>query len=154
VLLVVDADPTAEWQIWYQDMFDRETPRQVVAEGVGLAAGLAELWRRHLRETVLPNGRLGFSRFNLWWKQASRSASITGDSAGIVQLRGWVLSRARRSQEGAGEDVLSAVAGVHSHLMVEGRSCEGILATAALAPDAVSFLADLARLGDMEACGG
>ena len=154
MLLVVDADPSAEWQVWYQDMFDRETPRQVVAKGTGLAAGLTELWRRHLHEAVQPNGSLGFSRYNLWWKQASRSASVVGDSAGLVQIREWALSRARRNQEGSGEDVLSAVAGVHSHLMVAGRSCACIPATAALAPDPVSFLDDLARLVDTECCGG
>ena len=53
------------WQVWYQDTFDRETPRWVEAAGEGLENGLCELWRRHISETILADGGKGFTRFNL-----------------------------------------------------------------------------------------
>ena len=49
---MVNPEPYAVWQVWYQDNFDRETPRRVEVEGEGLVLGLAELWSRHLFETV------------------------------------------------------------------------------------------------------
>ena len=73
---ITDPAPDAEWEVWYQDLFDRECPRQVEVSGRGLAAGLSELWARHLFETVGVDGQKGFSRFNLWWKQPKKSVMV------------------------------------------------------------------------------
>ena len=51
-----DPAPEAEWQVWYQDTFDRECPPSVDVRGRGLVSGLTELWARHLFETVRPGG--------------------------------------------------------------------------------------------------
>jgi hypothetical protein len=67
-------DSEAEWEIWYQDTFDRDAPRQVEIAGHGLLAGLLQLWERHLLETVQASGRRGFSRFKVkeFWQQHSQ----------------------------------------------------------------------------------
>ena len=82
----------AQWQIWYQDTFDRETPRKVEVEGQGLVDGLVELWSRHLKETVTASGGSGFSRFNLWWKQEATSIVIEGSQEGMVRVRSWIFT--------------------------------------------------------------
>ena len=56
-----DPAPRAAWELWYQDLFDRECPRQVEVRGQGLVQGLAELWARHLFETVQVDGQKGLS---------------------------------------------------------------------------------------------
>ena len=134
VKFLVDAEPEAEWQVWYEDMFDRECPRQVQATGTGLAAGLVELWRYHLRETVQADGRRGFSRFNLWWVQAGKSVNVVGDWEGMVRLRGWIFGtplRARKDHVGAADpDLLMTVAAIHSSLVAAGKTSEEIVSAA------------------------
>ena len=85
-----------EWQVWYQDTFDRETPRKIDVAGVGLIDGLVELWTRHLYETVRTNGGRGFSRFNLWCVQAGSSIVVDGDWNGQVHLRSWIFGSTQR----------------------------------------------------------
>lgn len=129
-----DPAPNAEWQVWYQDVFDRECPRQVEVEGHGLAAGLAELWARHLFETVGVGGQQGFSRFDLWWVQVGKSVKVTGAWEGMVQLRGWVFGDKRQATKGyvaeGNQKLLMQVARVHSYLALAGQTSEGILAAA------------------------
>ncbi|MCJ7551144.1 MAG: hypothetical protein MUQ30_15830 [Anaerolineae bacterium] len=150
VKFVVDAEPEAEWQVWYEDTFDRECPRQVQAAGTGLAAGLVELWRYHLRETVQADGRRGFSRFNLWWKQAGKSVTIIGDWEGMVRLRGWIFGPQRRAAMGhvgaAGPDLLMTVAATHSSLVAAGKTSAEIVSAALVADNREDFENRLARL--------
>jgi hypothetical protein len=134
---IPDPAPEAEWQVWYQDMFDRECPRRVETSGRGLVKGLTELWTRHLRETVRPDGKKGFSRFNLWW--TPRSVDIVGNWEGAVRLRGWISGQGNRS-------LLNKVVAVHAHLIVAGQSSEPILETAVAAADRRDFEARLVRL--------
>ena len=79
------------WQLWYQDQFDPDCPRQLEYAGQGLVAGLKTLWLHHLRDSVLPDGGSGFARFNLWLPQEKRSITIKSVSLGIKRLRRWVL---------------------------------------------------------------
>jgi len=150
VKFLVDAEPEAEWQVWYEDTFDRECPRQVEAAGTGLAAGLVELWRHHLRETVQADGRRGFSRFNLWWKQAGKSVTIIGDWEGMVRLRGWIFGpqrRARKDRVRAAElDLLMTVAATHSSLISAGKTSAEIVSAALVAENREDFEDRLARL--------
>lgn len=117
-----DPAPDAEWDLWYQDNFDYECPRQIEASGVGLLKGLTELWARYLRETVQANGQKGFSQFNLWWKQESRSIEIVGDWRGAVRLRTWIVGK-----HGGNQDLLMQVALTHCHLILAGQTSEPIL---------------------------
>lgn len=129
-----DAACEAEWEVWYQDTFDRECPRQVEVVGRGLAAGLTELWARHLFETVGVDGQKGFSRFNLWWKQERKSVEVVGEWAGMVRLRKWIFGDQRRLYKGyveAGDkELLMKVAALHGWLILAGQTSEGILAAA------------------------
>jgi hypothetical protein len=145
-----DPAPDVRWEIWYEDTFDRETPRAREASGVGLLSGLVELWSRHLREGLNDQGSATFSRFNLWWRQASRSVHISGDRQGAARLRGWI-----RSAHGAGEpsggvkssrQLLRLIAHVHSRLVLEKRECGPILEQARDAADPEDFSRRLAQL--------
>ena len=131
---LVDSAPDAEWEVWYQDNFDRETPRQVDVAGRGFAAGLTELWARHLFETVQVGGQKGFSRFNLWWKQEGKGVEIVGAWGGMVRLREWIFGDKRRSVKGYVEDgdqgLLMRVGATHGRLILAGQSSERILAAA------------------------
>lgn len=124
----------AEWEIWHQDMFDRERPRQVEIAGRGLVDGLMELWRRHLFETVKPDGGKGFSRFNLWWKLEQKSIEVVGDWQGQVQLRRWVFGATpRRNMEDVdegGKALLHKIAVAHKEKIMRGKTSEEILAIA------------------------
>jgi hypothetical protein len=144
----LDAD--AEWQVWYEDMFDRECPRSVEVSGRGLTRGLMELWARHLRETVGADGSKGFSRFNLWWAQ--RSIEVVGKWEGATRLRTWVLGSNRHAGGGyvAGADrrLLSKIAVAHAHLALTGRSCAPILEAAAAAANRRDFEGRLADLSN------
>jgi hypothetical protein len=130
--------PDATWELWYQDTFDRDCPRQVEAAGVGLVAGLLTLWRHHLFETVRADGKRGFSRFNLWLRQARQSIRITGAWAGQTRLRTW-----------AREDdaLLGEVAVVHSHLLLAGETSAPILAAARDVTSQAEFEARLVKIG-------
>jgi hypothetical protein len=145
----LDPVPDAEWQVWYEDTFDRACPRRIDASGRGLVRGLAELWARHLCETVQADGSRGFSRFNLWW--APRSIQIAGDWQGAARLRHWVFGEQTHIRQGYVEsgdtDLLRQLAAAHAHLVLAGQSSELILLAAMAAADRPDFkrrLADLA----------
>jgi hypothetical protein len=95
---------------------------------------LAELWARHLFETVQANGQKGFSRFNLWWKQKQQSVEIVGEWAGAVCLRQWVYGNRRqacpRYLEAGDKNLLRKVAVTHARLILAGQTSEVILSAA------------------------
>jgi hypothetical protein len=128
-----DADSEAQWDLWYEDTLDRECPRQIERSGRGLVEGLIELWARHLYETVQASGWQGFSRFNLWWKQAGKSIEVTGDWEGLVLLREWVFDAKERlgaGYSGGDRALLRAVAAAHRDLVLEDDTSERIAAAA------------------------
>lgn len=127
----------ATWKLWYQDSFDRECPRQVELEGVGLPAGLYQLWAHHLRESILENGGEGFSHFDLWWEQEKTSIRIAGNREGQVKLRNWIY------KEKADEGLLMKIATSHQNLVHGGETCEQILEVAAAADNFDDFLEQL-----------
>ena len=120
-----------EWEIWYQDNFDLECPRQLELAGRGLINGLIELWARHLYETVQPDGFIGFSRFDLWWKQGACSITITGDKAGQLKLRSWVYGEGwsgnQRYLDFADRDLLAIIADVHSRMILNGQKSDDLI---------------------------
>ena len=129
-------NPVAEatWELWHQDMFDRECPRKVELRGQGLVQGLAELWARHQFETVQAGGQKGFSRFNLWWQQKEMSIEISGSWEGMIRLRGWVFGNQRPASQGylgsGDQALLREVALAHSCLVLAGNNSEPILIAA------------------------
>lgn len=148
-----DPAPEAEWDLWYQDNFDYECPRQIEMSGVGLANGLTELWTRHLRETVQPDGQRGFSRFNVWWRQERRSIEIVGDWSGAVRLRTWVLGKNARIFKRYGKAkyrLLMRVAITHGYLLLAGQTSMPILEAAKTAGGRQDFEQQLVNLGHVD----
>ena len=145
-----DPAPEAEWEVWYQDTFDRECPPSVDVSGRGLAEGLIQLWARHLFESVQVDGRSGFSRFHLWWKQRQRAVNVVGDREGAARLRGWVFGAKQHTDRGyveAGDaHLLEMVAVAHARLVLANQSSERILGTAKTAVDRQDFEVRLGRL--------
>ncbi len=133
----------AEWTLWYEDTFDRACPRQIEMTGRGLVQGLIELWARYLFETVRPDGRLGFSRFNLWWKQAGQSIEVLGSGQGAARLRDWIFGDERSTDNGyvqAGDtDFLYKLAKLHARLILFDRTSETILEAAGMAKNRADF---------------
>jgi hypothetical protein len=122
----------ANWQIWYQDTFDRDCPRRIEVEGEGLLVGLIALWKRHLFETVQEAGWVGFSHFDLWWEQEKTSIRVVGNWDGQVQLRRWVYPKGvepKREpyEERADEGLLRSIAKVHRIKILHGETSEAIV---------------------------
>ena len=140
----------AEWKIWWEDMFDRETPPSVEVTGRGLVKGLIELWARYLLETLQPNGWEGFSRFWLWWKQGGKSIRIDGDREGATRLRKWAFGENKYTGGGYVEQgdrhLLEAVATTHARLVLADETSERILSMAREADDRNDFQARLLGL--------
>jgi hypothetical protein len=147
---LTDPNPQAEWEVWYRDTFDRECPPSVDVRGRGLVEGLAELWARHLFETVRPGGGRGFSRFHLRYNDAG--IQILGRWEGAVRLREWVFGEKARTHKGyvaeADGPFLHQIAVAHAHLVAAGQTCEPILAAAAETVDHRAFEARLINLID------
>ena len=123
-----------KWEVWYQDLFDRECPRQVDISGIGLQKGLFELWSRHLKETVQETGGRGFGRFNLWLKHEMVSIEIKGEWEGQVRLRKWVYGG-----EKGGRDLLNQIAIRHASHILNDESSEAILHQAKVAENRADF---------------
>ena len=136
------------WEVWYQDVFDREAPSRVEISGTGLANGLTELWARHLFETVQATGQEGFSRFSLPWRQGT--ITIQGDWEGAKRLRGWMFGEKDHSYHGyvAEADLTLLTKVAHAHLSLIGReqTSEPILALAAKTNDQANFVNQLEKL--------
>ena len=145
-----DPAPEAEWEVWYRDTFDRETPPSVDVRGLGLVKGLTELWARHLFETVRPGGGTGFSRFHLRWQDGY--AQIASDRTGAARLREWVFGDKEHSRRGYVQEgdarLLARIANAHAHLILAGQSGEQILSLAASAEDRRDFEARLPNLAE------
>lgn len=133
--------PDEEWAVWYTDTFDRDAPPRVDARGRGLVEGLAQLWARHLFETVRPDGRQGFSSFDLRWKQGR--VEIGGDREGARRLRGWMFGKKEHSYKGyaaeADPALLKKVATAHARLIERRQGTEQLLAIALAAKDGTDF---------------
>jgi hypothetical protein len=140
----------AEWEIWYQDNFDLECPRQMEIEGRGLVKGLIELWAHHLYETIQPNVFVGFSRFNLWWKQKECSIEIIGEMLGQVKIRQWVYGNRQSNYLGcmhiADIDLLRVIAEMHCRLVLNDETSEVIIAKALSLDTNKDFIKQIQKL--------
>lgn len=122
----VDGDPEARWQLWVEDTFDRETPRQVEVSGQGLAAGLIELWTHHLFGGISDGGHATFTRYNLWWRRRSISIEIAPEPLPLRRLRRWLLGDTKQGRASAvatgDRDLQAHVAAVHGALIIAGAT--------------------------------
>jgi len=137
-----------EWAVWYVDTFDRDAPPRVDVRGRGLVEGLAQLWARHLFETVRPDGQQGFSSFDLRWKQGR--VVIDGDREGARRLRGWLFGKKESSYKGyaaeADPALLKKTALAHARLIGRQQGVGQILVAALAAKDKTDFAARLDAL--------
>jgi hypothetical protein len=108
-----------------------------------------ELWARHLFETVRPDGKQGFSRFQLRW-EAARIVEVQGDWKGATRLREWVFGAKGQSYKGYVKEgdtrLLKKIAVTHAKLILSDQPCEQILAAAAATEDRQNFEAWLDTL--------
>ena len=125
------------WELWSQDLFDREAPRMVEQRGQGLETGLAALWQAHLGETVQLDGQQGFTHFNLWLPGARRSITIEGSRTGQQRLRLWW------QENGGGPSLPGQLAAAHHGLLENGQDSARILQAAAAAASLAEFTARL-----------
>lgn len=122
----------SKWIIWYQDNFDYEYPRRIESTGEGILAGLKELWKLHLFETVQQSGQEGFSHFNLWWVRDKMSIRIVGSWDGQVKLRSWVCTggmELKTTAKGTNfdEGLLAKIAETHWVLIQKGETSAALL---------------------------
>lgn len=138
------------WQLWYQDQFDSDCPRHLEGTGHGLVAGLEVLWLHHLRETVLPNGGLGFARFNLWLPLQKRSITIQSAGLGIKQLRHWVLQPDPVFDPSASgqpnQRLLSSIAQAHCRLIAKGLNEDSLYQIAGQSKNMDAFVNAIAEI--------
>jgi hypothetical protein len=143
-----DPAPDVPWQLWYTDLFDRESPPAIELQGLGLAKGLAELWTRFLFEEVSPGGGLGLSRFHIWSQQ--RSILVEGEWAGAAQLRHWLYGAQARDRQrslvAGGDQILHKIGVIHAQLLREGVTSQPILDAALGATNLTAFEAALDEL--------
>ena len=137
----------AQWELWYQDTFDQESPSQKELTGIGLEQGLCSLWACHLFETVRPEGFIGFSRFNLWLSQQKISIEIKGDLKGQIKLRQWVFEGRSAKHipnfQIADEELLNLIAEFHSQLGLKAQTSARIIEMADAARDRDDFLGEI-----------
>ncbi|MDA1013512.1 MAG: hypothetical protein O3A00_03545 [Planctomycetota bacterium] len=141
----LDADVEQEWEIWAHDRFDRECPPQKELTGRGLVSGLRELWRRHLIETVQPDGQTGFIHFNL--RCASRYVAISGPESQWVSLKSWTNNNADSDGE-MGEQLLEALAAAHARLILSDLPVSFLANAVSSATDGESCIAGLAGISE------
>ncbi len=132
-----DSYPEEEWEVWYVDTFDRDFPPRREVGGRGLVHGLVELWARHMFESVLPDGKRGFSSFHLKWKQGR--VMIDGDLEGAQRLREWLFGEKETTYSSAVEEadplLLKKLATAHARLIERQEKAERLLAIALKAED-------------------
>jgi len=138
---IARSQDSAHWRLIYTDIFDREMPPQVEAEGHGLEAGLMQLWTRFLSETVRPEGFEGFARFHL--ASDGPSVSIRGDWEGAKRLRRWIYGSEvpvdREDVKGPERRLLERITGIHARLIEQKGDSEPLLAIAAACDSAEAF---------------
>lgn len=111
-------DASAEWELWYVDVFDREMPPVLEASGRGIVEGLVALWEHTLDEGIVDDGNASFSRFGLsWGKTHLETASVyvtPFDNHTLAKLRRWVVHASDPEQRPA---LLGQLAQLHLQLL-------------------------------------
>ena len=93
------------WQLWHSDMFDRDFPPSLQANGTNIIQGLYELWLHTLKEGLLDNGSASFSRFQLTWGNTAPTrvdiAVSPFNNLPLLKLRHWanLMTHNQNSEE-------------------------------------------------------
>ena len=113
-------DLSTSWQLWYSDLFDRESPPSLEASDTNILKGLYALWRQTLREAIQDNGNASFSRFHLTWGNsgASRVDIVVNpfNNPALLKLRQWAGFMSQ-PQAGNADEILSRLAQRHYELL-------------------------------------
>jgi hypothetical protein len=114
--------PTSAWQLWYGDIFDRDSAPALQASGTNIVEGLYELWLHTLKEGVLENGSASFSRFHLTWGNTnSTRVDVFVDpfhNPALMKLRQWTpLTPGNKNSEEQGKAILVRIAQSHYELL-------------------------------------
>lgn len=118
------------YRLWYRDLFDREMPPSIDAEGDDAPeVALSLLWRAVLSEGVVPpKGLRSFSAF--WLELEARRVEIAvdlGANEGLERLREWAESR---------PEIVRAIAVTHSRLL-DQPDCDRAIVGEALRADRI-----------------
>lgn len=111
------------WQLWHSDIFDRDSPPSLQANGTNIVQGLYELWLYTLKEAILDNGSASFSRFQLTWgNTASTRVDVFVEpfaNPSLMKLRQWshLMSQNQNSEEEQKEAIILRVAQLHYELL-------------------------------------
>lgn len=140
--------PDEPWQLWYKDLFDLDSPAEMVVKGEGLVGGLTELWARYLEE-----GIRGLSRFTLLYRSQAQQIEIAGRHIEAAHtVRRWVFGTKEAHQHvdrrAANAHLLKSLATSHAKLILTGRPMDPILDLAFSAPDSSDFALGLAALAE------
>ena len=86
---------SSAWQLWHNDMFDRDSLPSLQASGTNIIQGLYELWLYTLKEGILENGSASFSRFHLTWGNTASSRVDVFvkpfNNLSLMKLRQWAI---------------------------------------------------------------
>ena len=151
------------WRVQANDLFDRESPRQINAEGVGLAAGLFELRHCVLAQGVRDSGQRTFTDFRLSWADGFIEVGTQPfDNHALVRMRGWIYGTPGPFESGStvmqDATLLHAIAEAHVRLLAhasthyefgyEPNSPAGQIRACAMASrSGAEFITKLAHLG-------
>jgi len=120
------------WMLVSHDLFDRDAAPLVDRRSLSLRDGLKLLWHRTLTERVLPDGRRGFTAFDL--RCDGVVIRIPEDFAALERLRGWCADA--QGQVPVYALLLETVAAAHEWLHGHGRNALLILELLKRAHDA------------------
>ena len=82
------------WELWSNDLFDRDSQPTCESSGSDLTGGCAGLWRLTLDEGIQADGRPTFLWFQLRW--SGGAVSLPRDPHGnleLARLKSWVLTK-------------------------------------------------------------
>ncbi len=130
-----DPAPAQAWEVIYSDSFDRECPPSTQVSGHGVIPGFVELWCRFLHETVRPEGRAGFSHFELWFDGGPiRVGFERVDFKQAATIRRWVFGSLGPTTESvyeqADKELLHVLARAHARMRTTNGAAAAIVACA------------------------
>jgi hypothetical protein len=127
------------WNLIYQDLFDRETPPMITKTGTGFKSSIFYLWQYTLSEGVTINGSQSLSRFYLQYPDSGQlesefafinfydnSINISSEKEVLAKLRNYIYGdksriEGRNNYSIAGRKVLSHIVDMHYNLLINSQ---------------------------------